>query len=470
MAGSHHPNVIVILADDLGYGDLSIYGNDGLQTPYLDRLAREGVRLSQHYTSSPLCAPARAGLLTGRYNHRTGALSVESNRGLDRIALREMTIADLFKAGGYATGMVGKWHNGLFDKRHHPNSRGFDEFVGFLNGGMWYYDWILDVNGQPWQSNGRYLTDVFTDQAIGFIRRYRHQPFFLYLAYNAPHVPLEAPEEDIAHFREMGLYNEAVCILYAMIRRMDAGIGRILETLKELGLDENTLVLFTSDNGPWLGNHRYHDQVYSMSRYNGPFRGMKQDVLEGGIRLPAIARWPEGLPRGEEFHAMVHFCDWLPTLLAAAGITARPDLPLDGTNVLPALRGETGQLNTKRFWQFNRYEPVLNCNAAMRDGDWKLYWPWIPEAKVKLAVDNDWYRHLYDVPHFEVEIDMSPIEREVSAPGEPQLYNLDEDPYEKQNLAALHPDRTRKMITELETWFDTVNAERRSLPETWPVE
>ena len=186
------PNVIVILADDLGYGDLELYGNPDLKTPHLNRLAADGIRLTQHYSGSPLCAPARAALLTGRYNHRTGALSVESNRGLDRISLREMTIADAFQQAGYITGMVGKWHNGLHDMRYHPNNRGFGEFCGFLNGGMNYWDWLIEYNGQPQNSDGTYLTDKFTNEAVDFINRHKNEQFFLYLAYNAPHAPLEA--------------------------------------------------------------------------------------------------------------------------------------------------------------------------------------------------------------------------------------------------------------------------------------
>jgi arylsulfatase A len=352
---------------------------------------------------------------------------------------------------------------------HHPNSRGFDEFVGFLNGGMWYYDWILDRNGEPWRSDGRYLTDVFTEEAIGFVRRHKREPFFLYLAYNAPHAPLEAPDEDVALYLKSGRLNRAVSILYGMIRRMDRGIGRLLDVLDEEGLASNTFVLFTSDNGPFLGTRRMGNssQVYSLARYNGPFRGMKYHVLEGGIRLPAIVRWPSGLPAGAEFHDMLHFCDWLPTLLSAAGISARPDLPLDGVNVLPVLRGEPGKVPTKRFWQFNRYEPVLNCNAAMRDGDWKLYWPRIPEAMTKLAVDGVWYRGMFDIPHFETEIDLSRVERGVSPPGNPELYDIASDPYEEHNLADQHPQRRRHMRVELENWFAEVNAERRGLLDTW---
>ena len=172
-------NILFILADDMGYGDIARYGNRYIRTPNLDRLAEDGVTLTQHYSASPLCAPARAALLTGRYNHRTGAVDVPSNRGLDRIALDETTIADVFAGAGYATGMVGKWHNGLHDMRYHPHNRGFQEFLGFLNGGMDYYTRSLDRNGTTERSDGRYLTDVFTDEAVQFIDRHQEEPFFL---------------------------------------------------------------------------------------------------------------------------------------------------------------------------------------------------------------------------------------------------------------------------------------------------
>ena len=457
------PNIIVILADDLGYGDLGIYGNNILQTPNLDRLAQEGLRLSQHYSGSPLCAPARASLLTGRYNHRTGALSVESNRGLDRIALRERTIADVFKRAGYATGMVGKWHNGLHDMRYHPNQRGFDEFAGFLNGGMGYWDWLIEYNGQPAHSDGRYLTDVFTSAAIDFIKRHRAAPFFLYLAYNAPHAPLEAPTEDVAPYLEHGEINEAVATLYGMIQRMDQGIGQILETIDYEGLANNTLILFTSDNGPHLGMDQLGQRSLSVNRYNGPFRGMKQDVLEGGIRVPAIVCWADGLPQGLEIQPMLHFCDWLPTLMAVCGIQDYPDLPLDGVNQLPALRGEPGQINPQRFWQYNRYEPVLHCNGAMRDGNWKLYWPRIPEAMVKLRADVEPYRQNFHQPHTMLTVQNPPVDRQLSPRGQPELYNLAEDPAERHNLAQIEIDRLHTMQTAYENWFDKVKAERLSI-------
>ncbi|MGC9468455.1 MAG: sulfatase-like hydrolase/transferase [Anaerolineae bacterium] len=468
MALAGYTNVVLIVADDLGYGDLGCQGNPFLPTPHVDRLAAEGVSLSQHYTASPASGPARAGLLTGRYPHRTGALGDASNRGLDRFSLRETTVAELFAAAGYVTGMVGKWHNGAFDLRFHPNARGFQEFVGFLNGGMDYFSWVLDVNGQPRHSDGRYLTDVFSEEAVNFIERHRQEPFFLYLAYNAPHSPLQAPELEIRRFRDSGRFNEGVCRLYAMIRRMDLGVGRVLETLDRTGLGENTLVLFTSDNGPWLGPQRLDDgRIFDMQRYNGPLRGMKGDVLEGGLRVPALVRWPAMLPEATSVDAMVHVCDWLPTLTAAAGITDRPLLPLDGVNVLPVLRGESEAAISKRFWQYNLYEPVASCNAAMRDGPWKLVWPPIPEAMSNLPIDEVWHHGMFYAPHFEAAVDSSPVVRRLSGPREPALFDIEDDPAESRNLVRLYPQRASDMLRELEQWFVAVNAERRALPDVW---
>ena len=463
------PNVVLVVADDLGYGDLSCYGNTILPTPHVDRLAAEGVRCSQHYSGAPICAPARAALLTGRYHHRCGALSVESNRGLDRIALRERTIGDVFAAAGYRTGYVGKWHSGVHDRRYHPNRRGFAEFAGFLSGIMDYWDWFLDYNGSSRRADGRYQTDVFTAEAVDFIRRgaaapgaAARQPFFLVVAYHAPHAPLQAPEESCAPFRRRGDLNQALATMYGMVAHMDRGIGQILEALDTAGCAGDTVVLVTSDNGPHLGPERYGGRRFSMERFNGPFRGQKQDVLEGGIRVPAIVRWPDGLPAGAACDEMIHFCDWLPTLAAAAGVAA-DGLPLDGCDQLAALRGTIPGGAAPRFWQFNRYDPVPGCNLALRDGPWKLYWPRIPEAMVKLQADNVAVRELMARPHYEMEVRNPPVERTLSAPGEPELYHIPDDPSEARNLAAAHPDRVARMRVAAENWFAEVEAERREI-------
>ena len=456
MAIPQKPNIIVILADDLGYGDIGAFGNDAVRTPHVDRLADQGVSLTQHYSGSPMCAPARASLLTGRYNHRTGAIDVPSNRGLDRISLRERTIADLLKRAGYATGMVGKWHNGLHDVRYHPNARGFDEFAGFLNGGMDYWAWTLDVNGAPRAADGRYLTDVLTQEAVDFIERQSGEPFFLYLAYNAPHAPFQAPRELVKRYQEMGRFTSAVSLIYAMVEGMDKGIGRVMASLEARSIERDTFVLLTSDNGPWFGG----TGEKCAARYNGMFSGSKGDVLEGGIRVPAIVRWTDGLPAGIRRQELVHFTDWLPTLLALAGVSEPDEPTLDGQDVLPLLRGESSAVNPVRFWQWNRYEPVPHCNAAMRDGKWKLYWPSIPEAREKLDEDAAPYLRGIKGPHWLMEIDRRMPKRTLSPPRAPRLFDLEMDPCEKTDLAGRHPERVEKMKSAWEAWFETAERDR----------
>lgn len=456
------PNVIVIVADDLGYGDIAAFGNSIVQTPNLDRMAAEGVTLTQHYSASPICAPARASLLTGRYNHRTGAVDVPSNRGLDRIALSETTIADLFRSAGYATGMVGKWHNGAHDMRYHPNARGFDEFAGFLNGGMDYWQWVLDYNGTPRPSDCRYLTDVFSQEAVEFVRRHRKEPFFLYLAYNAPHAPLQAPEELVERYRRTGELTIAVSAIYAMIERMDAGIGQLNEALESLGLLDDTLVLFTSDNGPAMGGTG--DDC--ADRYNGPFSGNKYDVLEGGIRVPAIVRWPSGLRSGTCCDSLVHFTDWLPTLYGLTGGEAPDGLSLDGDNVISLLRGDRdADAIRARYWQWNRYEPVAHANAAMREGRWKLYWPPIPEAAEKDPADNVPYERFMLEAHAVMDIDTTRPPRSVPPPGAPRLFDLEADLAEQTDLSGAHPERVGEMRQKWDAWYEGVMADwRRASP------
>jgi arylsulfatase A len=232
------PNVLFILADDMGYGDLSLFNGGLSETPVLDGLAQEGICLTQHYSASPVCNPARAALLTGRYPHRTGSIDTYDHLGCERISLRERTLADVLRVAGYATGLVGKWHNGSIGDAYHPTARGFDEFFGFRGGWQYYFEPRIERNGQPLRPKNRYLTDLLTDEAIDFVARHRGGPFFLHLAYNCPHFPIEAPEADVAPFAATGRFTPAVSRLYGMIRNMDRNIGRVLETLDRLGLRE----------------------------------------------------------------------------------------------------------------------------------------------------------------------------------------------------------------------------------------
>jgi arylsulfatase A-like enzyme len=339
-------------------------------------------------------------------------------RGLDRLALRETTVADLLRRAGYVTGLVGKWHNGALDRRYHPNRRGFDEFAGFCGGWQPYFEWRLDRNGSESRADGRYLTEVFTTDACEFIRRHRGERFFLYLAYNAPHD----------------------------------------------GLADNTLVMFTSDNGPQFGGR---GRMCS-DRFNCGFAGAKTLVYEGGIRLPMVMRWPAGIDGGgRTIDAMVHFTDWLPTIIAAAGmppVGIARDLKLDGENVLPILKGERGKVPEQRFWQWNRYTPDGECNAAMRDGRWKLVRPAIRELMMvsneDLAMDADSKYHPDQYP----DIVRTPEPARMRpAPLPAQLFDIESDPSESRDLAAAEPERVARMTNELARWFESVERDRRMI-------
>jgi arylsulfatase A len=461
------PNIIFILADDMGYGDFSAINGGLSQTPALDQLMSESLCLSQQYTASPVCNPSRACLMTGRYPHRTGSIDTMDWRGYERMALRETTIADVLQGAGYRTGLVGKWHLGSYDLRYHPMNRGFDETVCFRGGMQDYYNWHLEV-GEKWvHGDGRYLTDVWTEEAVNFIKRNQKEPFFLHLTYNAPHTPLQAPKEDIYPFRETGMFTEELSTFYGMLKHMDQGVEQVLDTLKRCGLTENTIVLFTSDNGPQFGAGGHPPGC--LRRFNCEFNGGKGSVYEGGIRVPMLLRWPDGLPGKQEFKDMVHFSDWFPTLLAMAGIDVPAGLNLDGVNVLPALRGEEGKVCTKRFWQWNRYTPLITCNAAVRDGDWKLVRPRIEEA-MKVPCVDPWLKISMENPQYFLENGPIPDPippRVVPDPLTPELYNIRLDPLETRNLAAEYPDRAHRLLVDLENWFEEVEQERATIEDVW---
>ncbi|MBY0279008.1 sulfatase-like hydrolase/transferase [Candidatus Binatia bacterium] len=458
------PNIVFILADDMGWGDFGCFGDGTARTPSLDHLVATGLCLTQHYSASPVCAPARASLLTGRYPQRTGAVDTTEMRGLDRMALSEVTIAELLRAAGYATGLVGKWHNGALDARHHPTARGFAEFTGFCGGWSPYFGWTIERGTSPAtqavKDDGRYLTDVFTDEAVAFVERHRTEPFFLFLSYNAPHYPFQSRPEDLAPYVERGGMTKAVCHIRAMIERMDAGIARVLDTLDRLGLAGDTLVLFSSDNGPQMHGAGEMDT----SRFNCGYRGAKLLVYEGGIKLPMVLRWPAGLDGGgRTLDTMIHFTDWLPTLLAVAGGDAPRDRLLDGTNVRPLLQGEHGKTDERRFWQWNRYVPHGECNAAMRDGPWKLVRPAIDElmqvTPEDMAIDvaAKFDRETYSA----ISRDPLPEQPRVTPPPA-QLFDLARDPGETTDLAAREPERVRRMEADLARWFEAVEIDRRA--------
>jgi arylsulfatase A-like enzyme len=461
---AERPNVIFILADDLGWGDLGCYGNPRIDTPVLDGLAAAGVRLTAHYSPAPLCAPARAGYLTGRFNHRTGAVDVPSNRGLDRIDLTERTFGDWFRHAGYATALVGKWHNGLYSREQLPHRRGFDLFWGFPNGGQDYWAWNLLRNDEPVPHDGRYLTDALNDEAVRFIRDACGRPFALMLAHHAPHAPLQAPERLVEKYRgRLGPDgSEAVAVTYAMIEAMDTGLGRVLQALEDEGLREKTVVVFTSDNGPVLGRQ---PQLGSQRRFNGGFSGAKQDVLEGGIRVPAIVAWPGRIPAGGVIDTPVHGCDWLPTLFGLTGSPVPSDArPCDGLDLLPLLLGEPAAAVADRplLFQFNRYAPVRHCNAAIRAGRWKLVWPGDKAAQTKDGGrDNPSYLRGMVEPTWEMPLDRQLDPPSTATQPPPRLFDLEADPAERTDLAAAHPEIVVALAARHDAWFTEVYDEWR---------
>ena len=477
---SKKTNVLLIVADDMGYGDLGVFSEGRVRTPHLDRLVAEGVCMRQHYSGSPICSPARAALLTGRYPHRTGAVGQFEVYGLDRIALRETTLADMFKAAGYTTGLVGKWHNGALDARFEPNARGFDEFAGFCGGWSDYYDWHLQTNSTIAKGDGTYLTDVLTRHACDFLDRHRAGPFFLMLTYSAPHSPFQAPAPLVERYLARG-HDRIVATTYAMIEAMDSGIGQVLESLDRHGLADDTLVMFTSDNGPAFFNPPFMldpgESTFN-ERFNAGLRGSKGWVYEGGIRVPMILRHPDRLPAGTASHELAHFTDWLPTLASMCGVRPAGANALDGHDLGRQLQGDRPERPPRRFWQWNFYYPSVSTNAAVRDGEWKLVRPMI--AGTRYYQNPDLFVSEEDAARTAafIEADIKHKENPVSvtellpvpnikypAAEKPQLYNLADDPGEQFDVADRHPELTRRLLADLETWFESVEAERRTIDD-----
>ena len=362
--GKKQPNIIVIVGDDMGYADISCQGCKDIATPNIDSIARNGVRFTNGYVSCGVCSPTRAGLVTGRYQQRFGH---EFNPGPPRqgsrenvgLPLTEVTIADVLKSSGYTTGIVGKWHLG--EAPHfHPLKRGFDEFFGFLGGSHSYTDPGLGsgnpiMRGTEPVDEKEYLTDAFTREAIAFIERHRDKPFFLYLTYNAVHAPLQAPERYQSKFEQISDPKRRV---YAgMMTAMDEGIGSVLGKLRTLGIEEDTLLFFVSDNGgPTQGN----------GSNNGPLRATKATLYEGGIRVPFMVQWPRRLKGGRLYEHPVIALDILPTAAVAGGANLPKEHKLDGVNLLPFLTGEKKTApHEMLFWRTGQ-------NHAVRKENWKL--------------------------------------------------------------------------------------------------
>ena len=464
-AAAAPPNVLFVLIDDLGYGDLRAYGNPYVDTPHIDALIRNGVLLTQHYARSPLCAPARAGFLTGRYNHRTGAVDVSSNRGIDRIAPSERTFGDYFRHAGYATALIGKWHNGLYNSDVLPHRRGFDLFFGFPNGAQDYWHWNLMRNGVYSSRDERYLPDALSDEAIRLIRERQGKPFAIFLAHNAIHDPFQAPEALVEKYVERvgDRYGRTVATIYAMIEALDAGLGRVFAALRSEGIWNETIVAISSDNGAVLTRREELDA--STYRFHAGLSGNKGEVLEQGIRVPAVASWPGVYSAGAVVDTPVHGCDWLPTLYAATGADQPPGAkPLDGVNVSRLLRGEQMPDLADRVLPFqkNRYTPVRHSDAAIRKGRWKLFWPGIEATMAKDGPrDNPSYRRGITHEHWEMPLDPDVPEFPAARAEAPRLFDLAKDPGERTDVSMLHPEVVRDLTQRYDAWFSEVFPEWR---------
>ena len=410
------PNIVFFLADDLGYADLSCYGRPDIRTPNIDRIAAGGVRFLQGYANSAVCSATRTALITGRYQYRLTVGLEEPISGSSKnvgVPPDHPTLPSLLKQAGYATSLIGKWHLGALPD-FSPLKSGYDHFYGFRGGALDYYthqgrthkDDLWDGDTQIHQVG--YLTDLIGDRAVDAVNAFAQtpQPFFLDVHFNAPHWPWEAPgdqaEAERLRTADLVHYDGGTQRTYArMVEQMDLQIGRVLQALDTNGLAEDTIVIFTSDNG----GERFAD--------TWPFTGRKTELLEGGLRVPAILRWPARIKPGQVSDQVAISMDWMPTLLAAAGTAPRADFPSDGLNLLPILEGAP-PISRKLFWRYK-----ANAQRAARDGDWKI---------LKIA-ENTF------------------------------LFDVAADPMERANLRDRHPDVYDRLVSEWNDW------DRGMLPE-----
>jgi arylsulfatase A-like enzyme len=416
-AGATRPNVVLILADDLGYGDLSSYGATDIATPRIDQLAREGLRFTDFYAAGNTCSPSRAALLTGRYPLRSGVNAVLFHDTPEGLPESEITLPELLRDAGYRTGMVGKWHLGSRDP-HMPLDHGFEEFFGVPYSNDEQNFFLVEGRTRiPDAVDHTRLTRLYTDRALDFLARAARndRPFFLYLAYNAPHVPLD-PSPQFAGRSRRGAYGDVV-------EELDAAVGEVLDALAALGIDDETLVLFTSDNGPWLAMRDWGGSA-------GGLRSGKTSTFEGGQRVPALVRWPGRIAPGGEVRAMAAMMDWLPTLAELAGTHAPADRPIDGRSLVRVLDG-TGAREETPFFYFQLRVPVLGAQdheiGAVRMGSWKLKRP------------------QRGYPHF-----LEPLVRLEFEGHGTLLFDLDADRGEQHDVSAAHPDVVARLQQEIE--------------------
>jgi arylsulfatase A-like enzyme len=415
------PNVVFIVSDDAGYGDFGFTGSLQIETPSIDSIAKNGVTFTQGYVSGPVCSPSRAGFLTGRHQLKfghefnDGVLQEGDDPDLVGLPVEQLTIADHMKALGYKTGIVGKWHMGL-EEHFHPRERGFDEWYFFRGGARSYWEIKgnrynrLEAHPEEVQPV-TYLTDDFGAAACRFIERSADDPFFLFLSFNAPHLPLHAKEEDLEKYD--WIEDKQRRTFCAMIDSMDQQVGAVLKTLEDQDLDEDTIVIFMNDNG----GH------FDTGAINAPFNGMKGTMLEGGIRVPFCISWPGKIAAGSTYDKPVLSLDITATSIAAGGgeLPTGKNRRLDGHDLIPYLNGAEGQPHETLYWR-------MGYNAAVRDGDWKL---------IRMA----------DRP--------------------PMLFNLAKDISEQNNLLTEKPEKAADLFKKLFAWEATLKPAVFRAPPSW---
>jgi arylsulfatase A-like enzyme len=461
-AATPRPNLLILFTDDMGYGDIGAYGGNDIPTPHLDKLAAEGMRFTSAYTVAPICVPSRMGLMSGKFPARFGVFDNVHSPQQNQIWLQQTTLADVLKKQGYRTANIGKWHLSGNNSAHSgnelggflfkpPHERGFDEFVG-ITGGMhtfWKGTGLARFKDGTYErfNSPDYLTDFFGTEACDFIQRVHTnnqepgtknpEPFFLYLAFNAPHAPLHGLDEDQAAIEAKDISPNRRKYA-AMVRAVDRNVGRVMDKLRELGLAENTLTVFANDNGGGGNNASEHTRNTAINR---PHRGHKFDVLEGGVRVPFILHWPDQVPAGKAFDGIVSTTDVFPTFVKVASALAEAESPdaakaaatLDGIDLMPFVKGEkTGHVHETLSWQQRVWTrpnerkrdpayPVFAYNLAIRSGQWKA---------IKLDQPFEGTNH-----------------------GRAwELYDLSQDPAELNDLATEFPDKVKELSAAFFAW------------------
>ena len=441
VAEATRPNVIVIYVDDMGWGDVGYHGFKDIKTPNMDKLAEEGTWFSQAYVSASICGPSRAGMITGAHQQRFG---IYGNFDENHIPQSQPLAMEMMKDIGYKTAVIGKWHLGELTGL--PNERGADFFYGFLDGSHDYFKSTTNPDARmrfapiyrntemepPIQEKGGYLTELFTDEAINFINEAaeEEEPFFLYLAHFAVHHPWQVPDSYVERLKDLpveeGITGQERKHFAGMALALDDGIGEVMDSLKEHGIDDNTLVFFMSDNGTPRGQgfaqptQKQRGETTMSSP--GPFNGFKGDTYEGGIRVPAAVRWPGKIPAGQEYRQMVSAMDIVPTIVAATGAqTWDGAVPFDGKNLMPYLNGEMGEEGPHKTMYWRRDD-----DYAIRDGDWKLTW------------------------------------NSQSGPQTIRLFNIENDPGEWNDVVNEHPELAQELQNKFDAWEATLPVNKLS--------